>query len=414
MHIGVYLGSMSPEEGGGHTYERDIFEALQAHCHQSSHRFTVFTWSPGQFERLSTPQFRMISLARPALYKTRQRILQLASASIKKITQPTKPFHMTTRFDRLMASSGIQMLWSLNPETLTKEIPYIITIWDLQHRYQPFFPEVCQNGEWEKRERVFSRTLQRAAFIITATQDGKTEIEQFYSIPSGRVKIVPYPTPNFALRPPDRDTTTIIEKHHIPPDFLFYPAQFWPHKNHINLLHAIRWLRDEHQLQPPLVLTGSDKGNQEHIKRTAANLDITDQLHFLGFVSQQELIALYQHALAMPFVTFFGPGNLPPLEACALGCPVIASDVTGARQQLGDAGLFVEPTNIEQIGMAIKALYEKPDLRRELIQKGRQQAQTFSSEALVKRMFTLFDEFELIRRCWETPDDAELTANHFP
>jgi glycosyltransferase involved in cell wall biosynthesis len=113
------------------------------------------------------------------------------------------------------------------------------------------------------------------------------------------------------------------------------------------------------------------------------------------------MISLYQNAFALTYMTFFGPDNLPPLEAFALGCPVIASKVSGAEEQLGDAALLVDPKNPEQIADAIFKLYNSPDLRKILIDRGSKRAQKWTGHDYVRNIFSILDEFEAIRRCWK-------------
>jgi len=91
---------------------------------------------------------------------------------------------------------------------------------------------------------------------------------------------------------------------------------------------------------------------------------------------------------------------LPPLEAFALGCPVIASNVPGAQEQLGDAALLVDLRDEEEIAEAIKLLYEDSALRQKLINRGLERAAKWNGEDWVKNVFTVLDEFQTIRRCW--------------
>jgi glycosyltransferase involved in cell wall biosynthesis len=99
-------------------------------------------------------------------------------------------------------------------------------------------------------------------------------------------------------------------------------------------------------------------------------------------------------------MTFFGPDNLPPLEAFAFGCPVIASNVSGASEQLGDAALLVDPRDPDGIAKSILSLYQDPKLRLTLIQRGRERSQRWTAQDFVRGIFKLLDEFEPFRRCW--------------
>ena len=280
------------------------------------------------------------------------------------------------------------------------EIPYIITVWDLQHRVQPYFPEVSTFGKWQRREELYANSLRRALTIITSTEVGKSEIEYFYQIPSERIKVLPFSVPKFALDAPSDEGKYIHEKYNIPERYLFYPAQFWPHKNHIGLLQAVKLLRDKFNLIFSVVFVGTDKGNLQYIVQVMSELGLSTQVHFLGFVPQKDLVSLYRKAFALTFVSFFGPDNLPPLEAFSLGCPVIASNVSGAQEQLGDTALLVDPKDEQQIALAVKSLYDDLSLRQTLMKRGLSRAHTFTGRDYVKRVFSIIDDFKPIRQCW--------------
>src|SRR5947207_15976216 len=104
------------------------------------------------------------------------------------------------------------------------------------------------------------------------------------------------------------------------------------------------------------------------VKQIIGQLDLADLVKVLGFVPRDDLTAFYCNALALVYPTFFGPENLPPLEAMALGCPVIASNVAGAEEQLGDAALLFDPKDESQLARAIYDLCTSIELRERLIE----------------------------------------------
>ena len=122
---------------------------------------------------------------------------------------------------------------------------------------------------------------------------------------------------------------------------------------------------------------------------------------FLGFVEQNDLTALYQGAFALVYPSLFGPDNLPPLEAFALGCPVVISDYDGAREQLGDAPLYVDATAPELITASIRQMLQTPNLRAQMISRGHIRARQWTATDYVRGIFAMLDEFEAIRRCWQ-------------
>src|SRR5262249_1988211 len=159
------------------------------------------------------------------------------------------------------------------------------------------------------------------------------------------------------------------------------------HKNHVNLLLALKLLQDRVERPPAAVFVGADHGNLAHVKATAEQLGLSSRAHFPGFIPREDLIDLYRQAFALSYVTFFGPGHSPLVAAFALGCPVIASEVSGAREQLQDAALYVDPASPDQMADAVVRLAGEEGLRQRLIEAGTRIARArppegFVSEAL--------------------------------
>lgn len=290
-------------------------------------------------------------------------------------------------------------MWFIVPLYMPVEVPFIFTMWDYAHRDHPYFPEVAQAGEWEARENYYTGVLKKAAYILIGTEAGKEELAAYYNLKKDRIRVIPFSTPQLDFVPAD-DTARAEVLCHKP--YILYPAQFWPHKNHIIILKAIKILRDSYAITLPVVFCGSDKGNLEYIKEKTEEYSLKDSVHFLGFVSLPELIRLYKDAFALVYATYFGPANLPPLEAMSLGCPVIASDISGASEQLGDAALYFPPESEAALAEALLKLLHQPDARQALIEKGFLQAAKYQNENYIKGIFKIIDDFAALRECWSS------------
>lgn len=393
MKVGVFLEDFSPEVGGGYTIQADIFRALLDLIEDTSHSFVLFCRRPESFRNLLTSP-RLEAVAFPGTLG--QRVVARAQSGLNSLVENRK---RQTRLEQLCKEARVEFMWFVGAEAVQVDLPYMAIVWDLQHRLQPWFPEVSAGGTWSQRETFYGEYLRRATYIIAGTEAGRREIQRFYQVTSNRIKILPHPTPAFALDAAESDLDALRKKYGVKSDYLFYPAQFWSHKNHVNLLLAAARLKLRHQIDLQVVFAGSNKGNEEHVREVAALLEPSIDVRFLGFVPEDVLVALYRGAFALAYVTFFGPENLPPLEAFALGCPVIASDVSGAREQLGDAALFVDPRSPSQIAAAIKSLQDQ-NLRHSLIDKGRARAERWTAKDFVRGVFAALDEFEPVRRCW--------------
>jgi glycosyltransferase involved in cell wall biosynthesis len=102
----------------------------------------------------------------------------------------------------------------------------------------------------------------------------------------------------------------------------------------------------------------------------AAQCGVSAQVHVPGYVSDDELAALYAGATALVIPTFFGPTNIPVIEAWAHGCPVLTSDIPGIREQVGNAAILVEPRAVDALADAIHRLLTDAALRRDLAARG--------------------------------------------
>jgi len=383
MRVGI-LSPIAPERiGGGYTFEQEIFERILELAPASNHEFVIFEGFRGAKPGPRLPGFKYVSLQRPRFDFLVPRKRRFAW-EFKWI-------------DNVLKREGIEFFLNTTFEAVTLRIPFSAIVWDLQHRLHPFFPEVSANGEWEKREGFYSQVLKHATFVIVGTDAGKNEVQRFYGVPDEKIRILPHPTPSFALEETARNPETLA-KYKLPPDYIFYPAQFWTHKNHAAIVKAVAHLKRTDHLRLPVVFTGSDQGNESCVRELVEQMQISDQVFFLGHVSRQTLIALYQNALALCYVSFFGPENLPPLEAFGLGCPVIAADVPGASEQLGDAAVRVNPSNEFEIAQTLKLVVQNKAKREELIRRGKKRARRFTGRDFAKGLLGLLNEFEPVWR----------------
>jgi glycosyltransferase involved in cell wall biosynthesis len=399
MKIGIMVSGQKPQAGGGWTFEDDILEAFFRLRSQARHDFHLVGYAPERPPHLAATGLPWLSLDRPGNERRWQKWEKLRGEL--KIGRKRPP-----RLDYFaypaVRDNPPDLIYYPTPQVRPiADIPYITTVWDLEHRLQPYFPEVSLHGEFESRERRYREVLPRATYILALGRRGRDQVINLYNIPPDRVRIQSLPTPGFALREGAKASGPKSLQHlGIIGDFLFYPAQFWAHKNHACLLHALAMLRDEHGFQPKLVLTGSDKGNRAHVENLVRKLKLQAQVVFPGFVAREDLIALYRQALALVFPTFFGPENLPSLEAMALGCPVIASNIPGHDDQLGDAAILADPVRPEEWRDAILHLRDNANARETKISAGRERAKRYTADHYISDLFRLFDEFAAIRRCW--------------
>ena len=400
MKVGIYSNRYHQESGGAYTFEQEILRSLIQISSESPHEFVIIHNQPRLLEIQILDNNENLQIERIEKIKPKPSLSRFLRRKILRKGNKNKISSAPTFFSDVITQKKIELLWFLTPIHVLVDIPYIATIWDIQHRVQPWFPEVGTINEWEGREQFYAQYIQRATYIITPSQVGQEEIAFYYQIPPERFIKLPHPAPKIFLLESNQ-IDVILEKYHLTKQgYLFYPALLWPHKNHVNLLHALKILREEYNISFPLVLTGSDKGNKYHIMSKAKEIGVEEQVLFLGFIPRDELIALYQGAFALTYLSLFGPENLPPLEAFSCGCPVVIARVAGSEEQFKDAAFFVEGTMPNEIADAINSLYIYPHLREELINKGYIRAAELSGIDYVRGVFSALNRFESVRQNW--------------
>jgi glycosyltransferase involved in cell wall biosynthesis len=177
-------------------------------------------------------------------------------------------------------------------------------------------------------------SLARASYVIVGTEEGKRQIVNMLGVYHGKVRVIPFPTPLFSS---DDYVSEQANNDSTPSGpFIFYPSRFWPHKNHVVVLAAVKILRDIYNIELRCIFCGADGGNLGHVLQYADELGVRDQVEYVGVVSEERLLSLYQQAFALVYASAVGLDNLPPLEAISLSCRVITSDVTVARERRDD------------------------------------------------------------------------------
>lgn len=262
-------------------------------------------------------------------------------------------------------------------------VKVITAVHDLMHRYEPMFPEV--RTEYEDRELLFNLQIKYADCFLTDSKLGKLQFMESYTELGQKLHIIslPYVAPQYILE---------IDEEYIetPDKYIFYPAQFWKHKNHINLIKAIKILKDSIS-DIYLVLVGSEKNCYKEIERYIIDNGLQNNIAIKGFVSGGNLKYLYKHAVGLIMPSYFGPTNIPPLEAMALGCPVAVSNKYAMPEQIGKAGLTFDPDSPEEIADCIEKLWKDEKLREEMREKGYLRVSQWTTEDFEKRVFRIME-----------------------
>lgn len=385
MRIGFYIENIqSAKEGGSFTFQMSLIDALKR-IDTSNEIYFYYNAKEDLFENAGNVKFVNIKPTFSDKFK------QFFVSKKRK---------RNSFLNQFIQKDKIEFMYFISAVKDTVKIPYALIVWDLGHRKHTYFPEVSVTGwNFNQRENRYKDIIPKASYTIIGTNAGREQVHQYYSYDLDRIVLNPMPTPSYVYE--IKEDCSILEKYNLQPQkYLFYPAQFWPHKNHIRLLKAMKTLKNKGF---KLVLTGSDKGNLKYIKEKVKEYDLENDVFFLGFVKIEEMTALYKNAYALVFASVMGPDNIPPLEALALGCPAVVSEYDGAQDQLKDCALYFNPFDENELIEQIEKL-QSVELKNSLIEKGKVLAKERHIDNYAQKLMTLADDFSKIRECWSSSE----------
>jgi len=278
-------------------------------------------------------------------------------------------------------------------------VPTVVTLVDIQ---EVFYPDYFTPQDLFNRHFHYKGSTKMADRVITISDFSKKTIIQHHRIPSRKVSVAYLCAADLFYHA----VTLSDSPNFFPPnsEFIFYPANFWQHKNHDRLLRAMKWLKTAKSLTVNAVFTGHEVANGYPLSAKVREYGIDDQVYNLGYVPVEQLAWLYSKAKLMVFPSLYEGFGMPLIEAMAAGCPVAASNATALPEIGGDAVDYFDPFSIEDIGCAIEKLWEDPVHCRRLIEKGYQRSKNFTLIKLAdhhKRIFQgAADSFSRLRYQW--------------
>lgn len=384
--IGVYLG-MEPYGGGAFQYDQSILSALKS-LPEEEYKVVAFYEKDLWKEYLS---------AFPFLTKkvyTRRQLFDVPGALIWKaavhglcdLADRRRILTKVSKFSKQFDEENLDLIIFPAQEMLAAAVKTksISVIHDLMHRYEKF-PEAASPEQIRGRDFSYTNMCKASKMIFVDSEVGKQQVIECYGDKyADKIEVMPFTPPQYLFDGHDDELPTDVT---LPEKFIFYPAQFWEHKNHKNLILAAKKLKEK-GVDIQLLFVGSKKNGYNEAMRLIDASGLKDTIHVLGYVSDSMMRILYRRARAMVMSSFFGPTNIPPLEGMAMGCPVAVSRVYAMPWQVGDAGLTFAPDNVDEIADVLEKLWLDDELCKEMATKGKERAKYFSQENFNKRFQT--------------------------
>jgi glycosyltransferase involved in cell wall biosynthesis len=351
--------------GGMENYVRHIVGGIAAHQQTTNSEWTVFA---------HTSEIDNVRELAPG-------------AEVIPLTHETGAATVRRELNRQRHDLLFCPLLVVDPLRLT-DVPTIVTVPDLQHEYLPKFFDK-RTLTW--RQETFGPSLFYADVIFTISEYSKRTIVEKFRVSPDKIVVVGLDVDPEFRTPSSPQLQDAFRALRTPEKYIYYPANFWEHKNHSTLLRALKLLVQSSHPDLHLVLTGAPGADMERVRQEAANLGLSGQVLFLGYQPRELMPEIYRHALALPFVSQFEGFGIPILEAFHTGTPVLAARTTSCPEVAGDAALLVNELSAADIASGLRSVLDDDSLRRDLIEKGNRRMAQYSWKDTIKTSLEVFD-----------------------
>lgn len=234
-------------------------------------------------------------------------------------------------------------------------------------------------------------SLRTAQHVVTASVAAAADLQRLYRVPTGKLTVVPLATEPQFCPPGTSAIANIRMAYSLPEQYVLYLGSNKPHKNIVALIDA--WALVVHDAPPGehpiLVIAGREDPRYPEARQRVTERGLDRHIRFLPDVPDDDLPALIGGALAFVFPSLHEGFGFPPLEAMAVGTPVVSSNRTSLPEVVGDAGLLVEPEPAA-LAAGIRQLLADEDLRVRLRNQGFERAATFSWERTARTLLELY------------------------
>jgi glycosyltransferase involved in cell wall biosynthesis len=303
-----------------------------------------------------------------------------------------RPMRSDERFlTKQIEKIGLDLLH--HPRTVihwrSTSLPCALTFFDMQHEY---YPQFFSGEELAFRARAYRASVEKAVRIVSPSQFTTKTLEEKYEIEESKVTCIPVGLDKRFRRSDSAEINRVKSKYGLPDQFIFYPANPWPHKNHARLIAALRILGQRYGLTPALVLTGRLADERYRAGWLALAAGVEKQVIDLGFITQQDLPALYSAATLMVFPSMFEGFGIPLIEAMACQCPIAAADCTSIPEVTNGAALLFDPCDPGAIADATYQLFHDQELRAKLTGIGLRQIERFQWSRIVPNIISIYQD----------------------
>jgi len=265
----------------------------------------------------------------------------------------------------------------------------VVTVHDLAFLLYPQF----LTEESARYYGQIDQAVRRADGIIADSESTRRDLLRLLGVPPDKVSVV-YLAANPLYRPIPlaQARGRAADKFGLRGEFILFVGTIEPRKNLPTLLRAYRQLLDAYKLDVDLALVGGEGWLYDEIPPLIGKLRLSGRVRFLGHVSEEDLLHLYNAAGVLAHPALYEGFGLTPLEAMACGTPVVVANNSSLPEVLGDAGLLIEAEDVDAWAAALWRVLAHDDLREELSQKALARSRCFSWQRTARHTLRIYEK----------------------
>ena len=349
MRIGLDLTHCYQRCGGLQRYAIQLTQALLEI--DGANEYVLFCRREVPEELLNAPVRKIVS---PITHQVLNEQLWLLGASLR---ERLDVFHLT-------GFAGPVLYPGRSVCTIADATPFL-------------FPETVKRSQFLYWRRLMALSARRCNRVITISESSRRDIERFYRVSGRKISVTHLAVaPEFSIIKDQRRLERVRSQYCLPQDFILMVSTLEPRKNYGRMIDAFARIAPDWP-NVHLVFAGRPGWLYQPILGRIEGYGLAERAHFVGSVSDEELVALYNMARFLAYPSLYEGFGFPVLEAMACGCPVLTCNTSSMPEVAGDAAQYVDPFDVQSIVAGMLAL-SNPKRRAELVERGLCRAKNFS------------------------------------
>lgn len=369
MKIGLITNSIDERSGGIGTYSYQLIKNMN--ILDQTNEYSLIHHTPKYID----------------IYQNNSEILIKSYSNHYKATV-WKLINAPLKLKTVKSLDLVHDLNGIGPLSFNMPFKKVVTIHDM---IPVLFPDAFDFPIASIYKYLLPKTLKSASKIITVSNCTKEDIISYYNVSSEKIKVIYNAVDERFTPQKSQEIAKVRNRYGLNFPFILYVGTLEPRKNIPFILKAFHNIRKNY-IDYKLVIAGKKGWKYKEIFDTINALNLQNHVVFTGYVLDEDLPGLYAAADLFVYPSLYEGFGLPPLEAMACGTPVITSNTSSLPEVVGDAGIMVDPHNVNKLADSICRVLSNKKLKECMVEKGLEKAREFSWERCASETLNVYEE----------------------